>query len=164
MEEINQNFLSSILEGRLFLIFGICSSFFAFYILFKKKRPFLKGIANVFLVLGLLQTVIGSTVLVKSGGNKIEQEIELKINNQKYISSEIQKNETLLQNLKFYRWTGISFFIVGLLVFFNFDKTTSWRGIGLGFIIQSILLQVINYLATSRVKELLLFLKSLVEY
>ncbi len=160
MEEINQNFLSSILEGRMFLIFGICSSLVACFFLIKRKRPDLKGLARVFLVLGLFQTIIGTTILLKSEGNKIEQEIQIAKNNQVYVFSEIEKTETLLQNLNFYRWTGISFLIVGLLIFFNFDKHTPWRGVGTGFIIQSLILELLNFVATKRTSEFLIYLKN----
>lgn len=148
-------------EGWLFLVFGICSSLVALFFFFRKRTLFQKGIAYVFITMGLFQFTIGSTILIKGPANRIRLETQIKLENKEYIQMEIGKTKTLLENLNFYKWTGISFFIVGCLVLYNFDNSSSWRGIGIGLIIQSLIMQILNYTATSRNEEMMEFLKAL---
>lgn len=159
MQEIDHNFISEISEGWLFLIFGISSSLVALYLLIRKKKIFWKGVAYVFMTMGLFQTTVGLTIVIKSPGNQSRLESQISKKNSEYLSLEIKKTKTLLENLNFYKWTGISFLIVGFLVYFNFDTTSSWKGIGMALIIQSLLMQLLNFISTNRIEKFLAILK-----
>lgn len=160
MQDFNHNFLGEISEGWLFLGFGICSSLIALYFLLRKKKLFWKGIAYVFMTIGLFQSTVGLTILVKSPANQARLEKQIRLKNTDYLDLEIKKTKTLLENLNFYKWAGISFFIVGFLVFFNFDNSSSWKGIGMGLMIESIVMQLLNYLTTARIENFLVILKT----
>tara|TARA_R110002072_G_scaffold113367_12_gene242798 strand:+ start:628 stop:1125 length:498 start_codon:yes stop_codon:yes gene_type:complete len=159
MLDLERNFSGEIVEATMFLLMGLINLIIALYIFKKIKISFWRGLAYVCICLGLFQLTIGMTIQLKNPikHEKLKESFQNK--DKDYLSLEIKKGQTLLENLNFYKWAGISFFIVGVLVFYFFDFNTSWKGIGMGIIFQSMFMEFLNYKSTSRTKEFLEYLQ-----
>ena len=60
--------------------------------------------------------------------------------------------EIVIKNLVIYKWIEISFMILGVFLYFCFMYSTQkfWKGLGLGLLIQALLMLSLNFVAEKR--------------
>jgi hypothetical protein len=68
---------------------------------------------------------------------------------------------TVMKNFNTYKWVEIGLLIIGLCMFLYFSPISLLKGLGLGLLIQSSFMLILDFFAESRGKEYLEFLKSL---
>ena len=68
------------------------------------------------------------------------------------IQNELPGMEIVIKNLVIYKWIEISFMILGVFLYFCFMYSTQkfWKGLGLGLLIQALLMLSLNFVAEKR--------------
>lgn len=150
MQSVSQYFNGEIVASWIFIALGIAGCIVTIYFLLKVKKPVYNGIAYTVAVISLIQLTVGFTL--NSRLPEYREKIEMRMaGEQGNISlEEVPRLELLLGQLSFYRWTSIALLTVGLLIFFNFDSSTSWKGVGIGLSIESLIMLAMNFWAEDR--------------
>jgi hypothetical protein len=137
----------------LFVIFlGIISVLLAGIFLFLIKYSFFKGMAIPLLLIGSLQLLAGVNVYNRSHIDKVRAQYYMMHNPQKIKTDELPRMEKVMDSFKIYKWIEIAFIICSfilLIVFYN-SPQTFWKGLALGFLIQTCLLLTFDFIAEKR--------------
>lgn len=161
MQQIEKYFNAEKYESLIFMLVGLVAICMASYLLIKVKQPFYNGISYPLIAVAIIQIVVGSSVYVRSPKdivrvNEIVQQDKTKLN-----TLEIPRMEVVMKNFEIYRWVEIALLLIGLILFFAFKDMSIGKGIGIGLIIQSGFMLLLDYFAESRGKIYLEYLRTL---
>jgi hypothetical protein len=162
MDSVAQYFREEKKESVYFVCLGFVACFIALLFLLVKKQPFYNAISYVFFASGLIQLVVGSTVYLRCDldtvrvSHFIEKEIK-SINDY-----EIPRMELVMKNFLIYSWVEMALIAVGIILFLLFESKSFANGLGIGLVIQSSIMLVLDSLAEKRGKDYLNYLMSLV--
>ncbi|HRP55104.1 hypothetical protein [Agriterribacter sp.] len=160
--DIEQYFIAEKSAGLLFLILGIAAVLIAVVFFTFLKSPIYKGAAWPLIILGALQAGIGYTIYARSDKQRIDTVYAYDMNPGKLKSEEFPRMEKAIKSITIFLALEFVLLVVGIvliwanrLFFVNVQPKGSafWVGIGLVFIIQSLLLSGADYLAYKRGKE-----------
>jgi hypothetical protein len=158
MKMINEYFNAEKFESLFVMGVGLIAILLGIYFWFSLKEPFYRGIAIPFVLVGLIQIVVGTTVYFRSPKDIIRVENILKNEPAKIQSEEIPRMEVVMNNFVIYRYVEIALVLVGIFLYFFFAKSPFWKGIGLGLMIQAGLMLTLDYFAEKRGKAYQQFL------
>lgn len=150
-------------ESYLFLLMGIITISLSIYLVFVLKTSFWKGVAIPFLLVGLLELVVGYTIVTRSPKDILRVENFIKNEPQKVQTEEIPRMEKVMQNFKVFRWVEIILIAVGILLMYSTIQDTFWRGLGLGLFIQAGIVLGLDFFAERRGHTYLEFLYDFAE-
>ena len=160
--DIEQYFIAEKSAGLLFLILGIAAVLTAVVFIIFFKSPISKGAAWPLIVLGALQVGIGYTIYTRSDKQRIDTVYAYDMNPGKLKTEEFPRMEKAVKSITIFLVLELILLAVGILLiwtnrsfFVNVQPGGSafWAGIGVVFIIQSLLLSGSDYLAYKRGKE-----------
>ncbi len=163
MNPIEKYFNAEKYESVLFILVGVVAISVATYFLIKVKQPFHSGIAYPLIAVALIQIVVGSTVYLRSPKDIERVNAIVQTDNTKIQTEEIPRMEVVMKNFDIYRWIEITLLIVGLIVFFYFQPMTTFKGVGLGLLIQAGFMLLLDFFAESRGKIYIEYLQQLVK-
>jgi len=140
------------IESLIFIFLGIIAISLAFIFLFFIKYSFYKGLAYPILIIGIIQLTIGSLSFLKSESDMKFKEFNNTNQKESIIQNELPGMEIVIKNLVIYKWIEISFMILGVFLYFCFINSTQkfWKGLGLGLLIQALLMLSLNFVAKKR--------------
>lgn len=161
MQELVDYFDKEMMGSLFFMIISGISLLFSIYFLVKVRRPIFNGLAYVFIVLSFIQLTVGIAIYIKSP--PLEQKISMAFEEQDKVALDSEKERVtlFLSNLSFYQWTAVALFCVGLLIFYNFNDGSSWKGVGIALGIESIVMLSFNFWASHRNNVYLEFLQAI---
>jgi hypothetical protein len=162
MDQINKYFTAEKNESLLFVLVGLAAIGVSVYFLLKIKEPFYNGVSYPLMAIALIQIVVGGSVFVRSPKdiirvNNIVQQEQTKIQ-----SEEIPRMQVVMKNFATYKWIEIGLLIIGILLFALCQKGSLTNGIGLGLLIQSAFMLLLDFFAESRGKTYLQYLQSII--
>lgn len=149
---IEKYFTEEKIESILFIITGTASILLALFFWLVIKYSLHKGMAYPLVVIGIIQLVVGTTVLSQSSNQLHEVKIMVKENPVKIKTEEIPRIKLILENFTTYKITEIVLIIAGVILFAFFfnSKFPFWKGFGLGLFIQSFIMLALDLTAEDR--------------
>jgi hypothetical protein len=103
-------------ESYIFILIGVIAFAMALIFFFVLKSSFWKGAAIPFIIVALLQFVVGYTIVTRSPKDIARVEIFLQIEPQGIKTMEIPRMEKVLNNFVMYRYVEIALIILGILL------------------------------------------------
>jgi hypothetical protein len=150
-------------ESYVFILIGILAFAMALYFIFVLKSSFWKGVAIPFIIVAMLEFVVGYTI-VKRSHNDIERvETFVKNQAQNIKTEEIPRMDKVLSNFVIYRYVEIALIILGIVLMYSSMNDTFWRGIGLGLFIQASIVLCLDFFAERRGHIYMEYLKEIIE-
>ncbi len=140
------------IESLFFIIVGVITISLAFIFWFIIKYSFYNGLAFPFLIIGLIQLIVGTTVYIRSPKDIVKVEHIIKHEPQKIQTEELPRMETVMKSFTIYKWIEIALILTGIILFMSFynSSQTFWKGLGLGLIIQASLMLSLDIVAEKR--------------
>ncbi|MFY8020781.1 MAG: hypothetical protein ACOVP1_06275 [Bacteroidia bacterium] len=161
MNQLEKYFHAEKNESILFVTVGILAISTAIYFLVQIKLPFYNGLSYPLLLVALIQITIGSTIYLRSPKDLKRVSEFVNSNKSKIQSEEIPRMIIVMKNFEYYKWLEISLLAWGIGMFLYFNPSSLWKGLGLGLIIQSAFLLILDFFAENRGKVYLEYLNSL---
>lgn len=163
MNPIVKYFTGEKLESFLFLGLGIIGFAVAIFFFFSYKTSFLKGIAIPFLLVSILEIIVGVTLIIRSPKDIVRVESYVANKIEMIQKDEIPRMESVMRNFVIYRYVEIILIIIGIILMYGFRHNLLWNGIGIGLFIQSSIVLLLDFFAERRGDIYLTYLKTLVE-
>jgi drug/metabolite transporter (DMT)-like permease len=151
--DIEKYFNAEKSESLFFVLIGIAGIITAISFYFFLKENFYKGAAIPLLLIGLLLGVVGFTVYKRSDADRVRNVYAYDLNPSELKQKEIPRMETVMKNFAIYRWVEIVLAIMGVGLFFYFNKDADqqfWKGFGLTLAIMAVLALSADYFAEKR--------------
>lgn len=150
-------------ESFIFILIGIFAFIMAFYFIFSLRSSFWKGVAIPFIIVALLEFIVGYTIITRSPKDIIRVETLIQKEPQGIKTLEIPRMEKVMRNFIFFRYTEILLIILGVILMYSSTNDTFWRGIGLGLFVQASIVLCLDFFAERRGYIYLEYLKEFVE-
>lgn len=150
-------------ESYLFIFIGVVALAMALYFLFGMKSTFWKGVAIPFIVVALLEFVVGYTIVTRSPKDIARVETYIQQEPRQIKMFEIPRMEKVMRNFVLFRYAEIIFIILGIVLMYSSMNDTFWRGTGLGLFIQAGIVLCLDFFAERRGHAYLEYLNELVE-
>ena len=150
-------------ESYVFIIIGLFAFALALYFIFVLKSSFWKGVAIPFLIVALLEFIVGYTIVNRSSKDILRVETFIKNQTQNIKTDEIPRMDKVLSNFVIYRYVEIALIVLGIVLMYSSMNDTFWRGIGLGLFIQASIVLSLDFFAERRGHIYMEYLKEIVE-
>jgi hypothetical protein len=150
-------------ESYVFIIIGLFAFALALYFIFVLKSFFWKGVAIPFLIVALLEFIVGYTIVNRSSKDIVRVETFIKNQTQNIKTDEIPRMDKVLSNFVIYRYVEIALIVLGIVLMYSSMNDTFWRGIGLGLFIQASIVLSLDFFAERRGHIYMEYLKEIVE-
>jgi len=161
MNPIVKYFTGEKLESLMFLGLGLIGLAAALFFLFLLKTSFWKGMAIPFLLVSILEVIVGLTIIIRSPKDSIRVEQYVAVQPEMIQTAEIPRMEKVMQNFRIYRYVEIALIISGIILMYGFKENLLWNGIGVGLFIQSGVVLVLDFFAEQRGEIYLTYLRTL---
>lgn len=158
MEQIAKYFNAEKYESVVFVLGGVFAISSAMYFFVKVEQPFYNGIAYPLIAVALIQIVVGGSIYFRSPKDIVRVEQIVQTDKLKIQTEEIPRMQTVMKNFALYKRIEISLIVVGTIMFFYFQPTTIWKGVGLGLFIQASFMLLLDLFAENRGNSYLKFL------
>lgn len=142
-------------EAMLFMAVGIAALVVSFY-LFKADSTY-KGMMYPLVIVAVIQLVVGSTVYFRTDRQVAALESLLKDDPAAYKAEELQRMETVMKNFRVYKSIEIILLAIGIVLTFALRKNNLWNSVGIGLIIQSSLMLILDLFAEKRAHDYVKF-------
>lgn len=150
-------------ESYLFISVGVIAFAMALYFFFAFKTSFWKGVAVPFIIVALLEFIVGYTIVARSSKDIIRVQTYMTNEPLKIQIDEIPRMEKVLSNFVVYRYVEIALIILGIVLMYSSMNDTFWRGIGLGLFIQASIVLCLDFFAERRGHVYIVYLQELFE-
>jgi hypothetical protein len=161
MKNIESYFNAEKQESLIFILIGFAGLIIATYFILKLTQPYFQGMSYPIIGIALIQLIVGSSVYFSSDKN-IKRVNNLVENNVDLINTEeIPRMEKVMKNFVLYKTIEIVFIISAILLHFIFNDKPFLKGFGLGLLVQSGFMLLLDLFAEKRGKLYLEFLRNL---
>lgn len=160
MTAITHYFMSERQESLLFILLGALAIVLALLFISFIHKPFYSGIAYAIAAIALIQLIVGSTVYIRSPKDIVRVENFIQNEPAKIQSIEIPRMHAVMKNFELYKYIELALILIGIVCFL-FIKNNLIQGIGLGLIIQSSIMLLLDFAAETRGATYLQFLQNL---
>jgi len=117
------------------------------------QPPFYTGLGLAFMVIGVIQIVVGGTLARRSDYQMDDLEKLRAASPQEFIQLEAPRMEKILRNFKRFKWLEIAVLILGLaLIVLNKEPLFS-KGLGTGLVFQSVIMLLFDFFAEKRAQK-----------
>lgn len=166
--DIEQYFIAEKNAGMLFVVMGIAAVLIAVVFFIFLKPHVYKGAAWPLIILGVLQTGTGYTIYARSDRQRMDTVYAYDMNPSKLKAEEFPRMQKAIKSLMIFLALEFVLLAAGILLiwanrlfFVNIPRESAafWAGMGVVFIIQSLLLSGADYLAYKRGKEYIIKLE-----
>ncbi len=137
-------------EAALFLLIGIALITFSVYVLMKFGDSFYKGLAIPFILVALVQIVVGASVFFRTDQQMSQLETLYKENPKAFAEQELTRIVPVNKNFVIYRNVELIFILIGLIIFFFLRDKDFWYGVGVGMFIQGAVMLSLDMFAERR--------------
>lgn len=150
-------------ESYLFILVGVIALAIALYVIFVLKTSFWRGVAIPFFIVGLLEFVVGYTILTRTPQDIIRVENIMGHEQHKIKTEEIPRMEKVLSNFVIFRYVEIVLIVLGILFMYSSKNDTLWKGVGLGLFIQVSIVLGLDFFAERRGSMYMSYLKDYID-
>ena len=151
--DIEKYFIAEKYESLVFLVIGIIVIILGLIFYFSAKTQIYRGAALPLLILGLMQSVAGYTVYVRSDDQRISQVYAFDMNPDQLKTVELTRMRKVKTNFLIYRLVEIGAFLAGcilILLFLKQPLRSFWLGFGIAFTIMAAELFIADFIAEKR--------------
>lgn len=163
MSSIEKYFNGEKAESYVFIAIGMVALLIAFYFVFTLKTSFWRGVAIPFILVAMLEFIIGYTIVKRSPKDIYRVESFIKVQPSKITLDEIPRMEKVMKNFVIFRYVEICLILLGIILMYSSLNDTLWRGIGLGLFMQASIVLSLDFFAERRGHIYLEYLKEFVE-
>ena len=163
MSSIEKYFNGEKAESYVFIVIGMVALLIAFYFVFTLKTSFWRGVAIPFILVAMLEFIIGYTIVKRSPKDIYRVESFIKVQPSKITLDEIPRMEKVMKNFIIFRYVEICLILLGIILMYSSLNDTLWRGIGLGLFMQASIVLSLDFFAERRGHIYLEYLKEFVE-
>jgi hypothetical protein len=163
MNQVVKYFNGEKAESYIFIFIGVIAFAMTLYFIFTLKTSFWKGVAIPFILVALLEFIVGYTIVTRSSKDIIRVQTYITNESQKIQIDEIPRMEKVLSNFVIYRYVEIALILLGIVLMYSSMNDTFWRGIGLGLFIQASIVLCLDFFAERRGHIYIVYLQELVE-
>ena len=139
MSSIEKYFNGEKAESYVFIVIGMVALLIAFYFVFTLKTSFWRGVAIPFILVAMLEFIIGYTIVKRSPKDIYRVESFIKVQPSKITLDEIPRMKKVMKNFVIFRYVEICLILLGIILMYSSLNDTLWRGIGLGLFMQAFL-------------------------
>ena len=150
-------------ESYVFILLGVIAFAMALYFIFALKSSFWKGVAIPFLIVALLECIVGYTIVTRSPKDLERVETCIQKEPKSLKTLEIPRMEKVMRNFMIFRYVEIALIILGITLMYSYKNDTFLKGIGLGLFIQASIVLSLDFFAERRGYIYLEYLKELIE-
>ena len=150
-------------ESYVFILIGVIALAVALYFILALKSSFWKGVAIPFIIVSLLEFVVGYTIVTRSPKDIARIESFIQNEPQSIEIHEIPRMEKVMTNFLIFRYAEIALIILGIVLMYCSMNETIWRGIGLGIFTQASIVLCLDFFAERRGHTYLEFLKEVAQ-
>ncbi len=152
MDFIRIYFTQEKIESIFFLILGLVSIAIALIFWFMIKYSLFNGIAYPFLLIGIIQIVVGTTIILRTTKDIQRVENIVKYDSDKIKSEELPRMEKIMKNFKVYKIIELVLILFGAILFIYFFSSNLpfWKGLGLGLLIQACIMLALDFIAEDK--------------
>ena len=163
MSSIEKYFNGEKSESYVFIVIGMVALLIAFYFVFTLKTSFWRGVAIPFILVAMLEFIIGYAIVKRSPKDIYRVESFIKVQPSKIALDEIPRMEKVMKNFVIFRYVEICLILLGIILMYSSLNDTLWRGIGLGLFMQASIVLSLDFFAERRGHIYLEYLKEFVE-
>jgi hypothetical protein len=163
MNQIVKYFNGEKVESYIFILIGVIAFAIALYFIFVLKSSFWKGVAIPFLVVALLEFIVGYTIVNRSAKDMIRVQTYLTNESKKIETEEIPRMEKVMSNFMIYRYIEIALIVLGIGLMYSSMNETFWRGFGLGLFMQASIVLSLDFFAEKRGHAYLVYLQEIIK-
>lgn len=137
-------------ESYLFIIIGVIALAITLYFFFGLKTPFLRGAAIPIALVAMLELVGGITISTRSSKDmaRVENSVQNEPHNIKAL--ELPRMKIVMRNFVIYRYVEIALIALSLILMFSAATNDFWKGVGIGLLIQTVLIICMDFFAERR--------------
>ncbi|MFM1793259.1 MAG: hypothetical protein RLZZ252_1613 [Bacteroidota bacterium] len=150
MNPVIKYFTGERAESYLFFVLGLLGLGLSVYLILIKGSSFWKGFAIPFILVSVLEIIIGVTLIYRSPKDIVRVENFIKHEPSKIKTFEIPRMEKVMKNFVVFRYTEIALILIGIITYFAFARLDFWRGLGLGLLLQASVVLTLDYFAERR--------------
>lgn len=150
-------------ESYLFISMGVIALVMAVWFILVLKTSFWKGVAAPFIIVALLELVVGYTIVTRSPKDIARVEAYQTKEPRKIRTDEIPRMEKVMRNFVIFRYIEIALILTGIALMYSSKNDSFWRGIGLGLFIQASIVLCLDFFAERRGHTYTAFLKESIE-
>lgn len=164
--DIEKYFIAEKQESLLFIIISVAAIILAAIFFVGLKTSFYKGAALPLLLVGLLLGIVGYTVYTRSDVDRTRNVYAYDMNPNDLRDKELPRMEKVMKNFAVYRYVEIILALVGIGLFFYFNKNEAqvfWKGFGLALCVMALVALTADYFAEQRGDNYLKGLKSFLD-
>lgn len=150
MNQVVKYFNGEKSESYIFILIGVVALVLALYFFFGLRSSFWRGVAIPFVLVALLEFVVGYTIVTRSPVDIVRVESYINNEPQNIKTIEVPRMEKVLSNFVIFRYAEIALIILGIILMYSSMNDTFWRGIGLGLFIQASIVLSLDFFAERR--------------
>lgn len=158
-ENLIRYFIAEKQESIFFITIGIIAFIVSFY-LFKTDSSY-KGMMYPLILIAVIQLIVGGTVFFRTDNQLVALQNQLHNDPTAFKSAEVSRMAPVIKNFKLYKGVEITLLISGIILTFVFMGKNLWYSIGIGLIIQSSLMLVLDLFAEKRAHEYVFHIQKL---
>lgn len=137
-------------ESYIFILIGAITFIMALIFMFILKTAFWRGAAIPFVIVALLELIVGYTIVKRSPKDIMRVETFIKKESQNIKALEIPRMEKVMHNFIIYRYVEIALIIIGIALMYTSFNNPFWKGIGIGLFIQASTVLTLDFFAERR--------------
>jgi hypothetical protein len=141
------------------LAVGLIACSVASAIFISARPPFYSGLALGLLIIGTIQMIVGVGVARRSDLQANELEATFSKVPVEFVQTELPRMQGVLLRFNRYKWIEIGVLVLGLALFFFNKEPLFSKGLGLGLIVQALIMLVFDYFAEKRARWYLDFIQ-----
>lgn len=161
MNQVVKYFEAERQESLLFIVVGVLAFVLAIVLLLRNTSPYYHGMAFSFMLVALIQLVVGTSVYIRSPKDIQRVEKIILQQKEKINTEEIPRMKMVMKNFVVYRWVEIALIIAGVLSYLFFKSGSLWSGLGMGIVIQASIMLALDFFAEQRGRAYINYLSTL---
>lgn len=142
-------------EALLFMLVGVVALVLSVWLFTTGGRY--KSMLYPMAAVALIQIIVGSTVYFRTDTQVAALKAQYQSAPAAFKTEEIQRMQTVVKNFKLYKWIEILLLVAGIGLVLVLRRNDLWYAVGIGLIIQSSLMLVMDLFAERRADEYLRF-------
>jgi hypothetical protein len=146
-------------EALLFIFVGNAALIVSFS-LWKLRSP-LRGMIAPLVAVAAIQLVVGGTVFLRTDAQVETLKAQLATSPAEFKAAETARMETVMRNFGLYKQIEIGLLAIGAVLVRTRRTGDRWHGVGLGLLIQSALMLVLDLFAEARAETYIAALRAL---
>lgn len=147
-EQMVRYFAEEKAESWLFVLVGVAAIALSVWLV--RTGSAYRGMAWPLVAVGLIQIAVGGAVLLRTDGQVAGLLAELARSPEAVRAAEVPRMEVVMRNFQLYKVIEIALLVVGIVLTYAFRRREVLYGVGVGLVLQSSVMLVLDLFAEKR--------------